>query len=67
MKSKVLERSTWIRRSAISDVYIVYLQECDYDIRIKDDPVPFKDAMNWDNSELWLDAMKDEIESISKN
>lgn len=66
-KSEILQRSTRIRKSAILDDYIVYLQECDYNIRMKNDPVSFKDAIKSDDSELWLDAMKDEMESMNKN
>ena len=58
---------TRIRRSAISGDYIIYLHECDYDIGIKDVPVSFKDAINSDDYELWLDAMEDEIEFMIKN
>ena len=34
---------------------------------MKDDLVSFKDVINSDDSEFWLDAMKDEIESMIKN
>ena len=34
---------------------------------MKDDLVSFKDVMNGDDSELWLDAMKGEMESMIKN
>ena len=66
-ESEKFWRSSRIRRSTISDDYVVYLQECDYDIGMKDDPVSFKDTINSDDSKFWLDAMKDEMESISKN
>ena len=64
---KILWRSTRIKRSTISDDYIVYLQEYNYDIGMKDGPVSFKDIMNGDNFELWLDTMKDEMKFMIKN
>ena len=51
-ESEILWRSTRNRRLTILNDYIVYLQECDYDIRMKDDTVSFKDAINSDDSEL---------------
>ena len=36
-----LRRSTRVRKSAIPSDYVVYLQEFDYDIRVKIDPEMF--------------------------
>ena len=62
-----LRRSTSIKNSAISSDYIVYLQESDYDFRAADDPQTFLQAVNYSNSKLWYDAMKDEMESMAHN
>jgi hypothetical protein len=61
-----LRNSSRIRRPAISTDY-VYLQESDFDVRPKDDPSMFSQAMSGDNSTLWYDAMKEEMESMAKN
>ena len=34
---------------------------------IDNDPVSFSDAINVDNSDKWLDAMKDELKSMAQN
>ena len=36
-----LRRSTRVRRSAISDDYIVYFQELDDDLGVENDPITF--------------------------
>ena len=56
-----------MRKPAIIDDYIVYLQESDFDIGPKDDPTSFSQAMRDSNSTLWYDAMKEEMESMAKN
>ena len=40
---------------------MVYLQESENDLSIDNDPFSFSDAINDDNSDKWLDAMKDEL------
>ena len=60
-----LRRSTRIKRHAILDDYVVYLEEAD--IGIKDDPRTFKEAMESVNSDKWMDAMKGELESMATN
>jgi len=47
--------------------YVVYLQESENDLSIDNDPVSFSEAMNSDNSDKWLDAMKDELKSMAQN
>jgi len=56
-----------LRRSAISNDYVVYLQESENDLSIDNDPVSFSEVMNSDNSDKWLDAMKDELKSMAQN
>jgi transposase InsO family protein len=62
-----LRRSTRIRRSAIPSDYIVYLQEQDYNIGAENDPETFSQAMSCQESNLWYNAMKDELNSMSSN
>jgi len=63
----VLRKSQREKKSAISDDYMVYLQESKTDLSIDNDPVSFSEAMNDDNSDKWLDAMKDELKSMAQN
>ena len=57
----MLRRSHKDRKSAISNDYVVYLQELENDLSINNDPFSFSEAINGDNSNKWLDAMKDEL------
>jgi len=63
----VLRRSHRDRKSAISNDYVVYLQESENDLSIDNDPISFSEAINGDNSDKWLDAMKDELKSMAHN
>lgn len=67
METVGARRSSRTKRSAIPSDYVVYLQESDYDIGLKKDPISFSQAMNQENSSLWYDAMKEEMESMIKN
>ena len=60
-----LRRSTRGRKSAIPSDYIVYLQETD--IGVENDPETFSQAISCNESELWYNAMKDELESMKSN
>ena len=62
-----LRRSVRERRSAISDDYVVYLQESEYDLGIDNDPVSFSEAIESASSTKWLDAMKEELKSMDHN
>ncbi|RVW43648.1 Retrovirus-related Pol polyprotein from transposon TNT 1-94 [Vitis vinifera] len=62
-----LRRFTRTKRSAIPNDYVVYLQECDYNIGAKNDPESFSQAMSCKESELWYNAMKDEMSSMKCN
>ena len=46
---------------------MVYLQELENDLSIDNDPISFSEAINGDNSDKWLDAMKDELKSMAYN
>ena len=50
-----LNKPVRVRRSALSDDYVVYLQESDYDCGIDIDLVSFSQAINNDNSDKWID------------
>ena len=62
-----LRRSTRSKRSKIISDYVVYLQECDYNIGAENDPEFFSQAMSCKESELWYNAMKDEMSSMRCN
>ena len=62
-----LRRSQRTRNSAIPDDYLTYMSE-DMDESVLDnDPISFKDAMQTEYSSEWLNAMKDEMKSMSTN
>lgn len=46
---------------------MVYLQEFGYDVKSKDNPNSFSQAMSKENSIFWYDATNKEIESMVKN
>jgi len=62
-----LRKSTRVRKSTILSDYIVYLQEFDYNIGAENDPETFDQAMSCKDSNLWYDAMKDEMNSMQSN
>ncbi|KAL4309169.1 hypothetical protein GQ457_01G021620 [Hibiscus cannabinus] len=62
-----LRRSTRERKSKISSDYVVYLQESDYNIGVENDSESLSRAMSCNESKLWYDAMKDEMNSMKNN
>ncbi|KAL6315693.1 hypothetical protein AAG906_005785 [Vitis piasezkii] len=50
---------------AISDDYVVYLQESNFDIWIRKDPVSFSQAMESDNSSKWMEAMNEDCKLVN--
>ena len=62
-----LRRSERARRPAISYDCIVYLQEHEYDVGDVSDPTTYKEAIISPQSNFWIDAMKDEMTSMSQN
>ena len=62
-----LRKSTQTKRSAIPSDYVVHLQESDYNIGAENDPESFSQAMSCKESELWYNAMKDEMSSMRCN
>ena len=61
---EALRRSQRVRRSAIPDDYEVYNTE---EFQMEDDPTSFEEAMKSDHSSKCLEAMEDEIKSMSTN
>jgi hypothetical protein len=57
-------RSQRVRRSIIPNDYEVYNTE---EFQMKGDQTSFEEAMRSDNSSKWLEAMEDEIKSMSTN
>ena len=62
-----LRRSQRARRPAISNDYMVYLQEHEFDVIDETDPVTFSQAISSPNSLEWMSAMEDELASMQKN
>ena len=62
-----VRRSQRERRSAIPDYYETYLSEDLYDIGKVDDLASFKEAIAHKNSDKWIEAMQDELKSMSTN
>ena len=48
-------------RLAVPSDYIVYLQESDYNMGAKNDPETFSQAIVCKESNLWNNAMKEEM------
>lgn len=59
-----LRRSTRSRRYAIFDDYIVYLEKIAVGIKM-DKKKTFIEAIESDDSEKWMDGMKDEMGSMT--
>ena len=61
----MLRRSTRERKPAIPSDYVVYLQESD--IRAENDPETFSQAMSCRESDMWHNAVKEEMSSMKSN
>jgi hypothetical protein len=57
-------RSQRTRKSAISKEYEVYVSE---EIQMEGDPTSFEEAMRSAHSSNWLEAIQDEMKSMSTN
>ncbi|KAL4591583.1 hypothetical protein LXL04_004552 [Taraxacum kok-saghyz] len=62
-----VRRSQRSRRPTNFDDYITYLNEADLDIGKENDPITYSDAMTYDQSSKWNEAMIDELNSMEKN
>ena len=60
-----LRRLERVRKTAIYDDYIIYLQIHEYDIGATSDPAAYKEAISSPQSDLWIDAMNNEMNSTS--
>ena len=60
-------RSTRSCRTSISHDYIVYLSEHEYDVGDVSDMTTYKEAIVSTQSNFWIDALKDEMTSMSQN
>ena len=68
ISNEPLQRSQQDRRAAINtDEYVVYMTEDGNDISKANDPTSFEEAMTSGHSSKWLEAMNDEIKSMSLN
>ncbi|KAL0429751.1 UNVERIFIED_CONTAM: Retrovirus-related Pol polyprotein from transposon TNT 1-94 [Sesamum radiatum] len=62
-----LRRSTRMKRSAIPSDYMVYLHESEFNVGAENDLETFSQAMISRESNLWYDAMKEEMNSMAFN
>ena len=67
VRDKPLGRSERVCSLAISDNYIVYLQEHAYDVGDLSNSTTYKEAIVSPQSNFWIDVMKDEMTSMSHN
>src|SRR5262249_856077 len=67
VKEVLMLRFARNKRSAILDDYVVYLGDNAYDIGPIIDLIIYKKAISSSHSNKWLDAMKDEINSMNHN
>ena len=61
----LVRRSQRQRRPTLLNDYHVYLGETDFNIGHAVDPVTFKEALDSDQANKWLGAMKNEMTSMS--
>jgi len=61
-----LRRSQRARKSTISNDFLVYLQEHEFDLH-DNDPITFNEAVSCPYAPDWINAMHDELTSISDN
>ena len=62
-----LRRLERAHRPTISDDYIVYFQEHEYDVGDVSNPTTYKESIVNRQSKFLIDAMKDEMTSMSQN
>jgi hypothetical protein len=60
-------RSTRVGKPAIPSEFEVYLQESHYNIGAENDRETFSQAMSCKESNLWQDAMKEEMNLMASN
>ncbi|KAJ7962614.1 Retrovirus-related Pol polyprotein from transposon TNT 1-94 [Quillaja saponaria] len=62
-----VRRSERLRRHAISDDFIVYLGEIDYDVGHIVDPTTYGEAVSSPQSDKWIEAMREDMQSMVHN
>jgi hypothetical protein len=62
-----LRRSQRVRKKTVFPDYETYLSEDMYDIGKADDPDTFREAVSCENSAKWVEAMEEELKSMSSN
>jgi hypothetical protein len=63
-----IRKSTRVRKTSISDDYVVYLEEHEFDIgMMEEDPENIHQALKCQNSDKWIEAMNEEIKSMYDN
>jgi hypothetical protein len=62
-----IRRSQQPRRFTIPNYYDTFLSEDMYDDGKVDDPISFKEAISIEHSAKWVEAMEDELKSMSTN
>ena len=67
VEQQPLRRSTRPRKPALPDCYETYLGEDLYDVGKINDPATFRDAVESENSTKWIEAMEEELKSMSSN
>jgi malate synthase len=63
-ENEALRRSKRVKKSAISTDYKVYNTEI---VHMEGNPTSYEEAMGGTNSSKWLEAMEDEMRSMSSN
>jgi hypothetical protein len=66
-ESQPTRRSRHKRRSVIPNDYVVYMSEDVNDIGKMDDAASYKEAMNYENSLKWHEAMDEQLRYMSSN
>ena len=59
-----LRRSQQVHKTVISNNYIIYLQEHEFDVSKGIDPITFSQVVSSTNSLEWMNAIKDELASM---
>ena len=63
-----LKESTVLEETQISNNLIIYLQEHEVDLEIKEnDPINLRQALQSFNVDQWIDAMNEEMKSMHDN
>jgi hypothetical protein len=68
VENQPIVRPRRVRKAAIdTSIYETYLSENLYNVGKIDDPANFKQAVECENSTKWIEAMQEELKSMSSN